>query len=328
MIKRFLLLAVVLLLNQTVARGQEWANKMFTARSHEFGSVAKASKQEFAFQFKNLYEEEVHVASVRSSCGCTTATISKDTLQTFETGEIIATYNTRSFDGNKSATITVTFDKPFYAEVQLEVSGYIRRDVVFNPGQVSFGTVDEGSPAEVKVDVAYAGRGDWEITDVRSANRHLEVELAETLREDGRVNYEMLVRLKPDAPVGYIQDQLTILTDDSSDKGFTLPVEGNVQPSLAVNPAQLFLGVIKPGETVTKKLVVRGKSPFVVTDVECTDESFDFTKPGDKPNTLQFVTVQFTAGEKAGSVTQKIVIKTDHNGGASATCTATATIAK
>ena len=107
-------------------------------------------------------------------------------------------------------------DAPYYAEVQLSINGYIRNDVVFQPGAVEFGAVDSGQGASVTVSVSYAGREDWEIDDVRSANENFEVELQEKLRSGGRVNYDMIVRLKPSAPPGYIHDQLLIVTNDSA----------------------------------------------------------------------------------------------------------------
>ena len=59
------------------ASGQEWAEKMFSVTSHNFGTVAKGSKTEFRFIYRNLYEEDVHVSSVRTSCGCTQPAITK-----------------------------------------------------------------------------------------------------------------------------------------------------------------------------------------------------------------------------------------------------------
>jgi hypothetical protein len=57
------------------AAGQQWAQKMFLkcndSLSHDFGVVARGSKAEYDFEFQNIFEEEVHVASVRSSCRCT-----------------------------------------------------------------------------------------------------------------------------------------------------------------------------------------------------------------------------------------------------------------
>ena len=136
---------VCLLLTLVPASAQEWATKMFNITSHDFGTVAKGSKAQFRFQIKNIYEEDAHIAGVRSSCGCTTPQITKSDLKTFETAEIVAEFNTRDFQGHKTATLTVTFDKPFHAVVELHIAGFIRSDVVLQPGFVDLGTVDLGT---------------------------------------------------------------------------------------------------------------------------------------------------------------------------------------
>jgi len=64
------------------AQAQEWAEKMFTARSYNFGNIARGAKAEYAFELTNLYLEDVHIASVRVTCGCTTPRIERDTLKT------------------------------------------------------------------------------------------------------------------------------------------------------------------------------------------------------------------------------------------------------
>jgi hypothetical protein len=302
---------------------QEWAVKMFKVTEHDFGSVARGSKAEFAFELENKYEEDIHVASVQSSCGCTSPTITKQVLKTWEKSQIIAKFNTRSFVGQRNATLTVVIDRPFYAEVQLAVSGYIRSDVVFNPGEINFGDVDQFQPAEVEVTVSYAGRSDWRIMDVRSANEHFEVELKEVTRENNRVDYRMLVRLAADAPAGHIEDQLTLVSDDTRLNLIPLAVHGRVVSPLSVSPASLFLGVVETGKSVSKQLVVRGKQPFKVVNVKCGDKCFKFeTSPDQKK--LHFIPVTFTAGEKPGKVTQHIEIATDL--GAVTHCVASATV--
>ena len=67
---------------------------MFAATSHDFGHVARGAKAEFAFELQNVYEEDIHILDVRTSCGCTTPTITKPTLKTWEKGSIVATLNT------------------------------------------------------------------------------------------------------------------------------------------------------------------------------------------------------------------------------------------
>jgi hypothetical protein len=298
---------------------------MFNATSHDFGSVARGAKAEFAFELVNCYKEEIHIAGVRSSCGCTTPVATKDTLKTWEKSEIVASLNTRSFSGQKNATITVTIDRPFPAEVQLSVSAYIRRDVVFAPGAVQFGSVEQGQPAEKTVEVSYAGRDDWRIVDVRSANSNFEVELNEKERGGGRVSYSMLVRLKDEAPAGYLVDQLTVVTNDRNMTNIPLPVEGRVAPALTVSPGSLVLGVLTPGQTVTKQLVVKGNKPFHILNIECSDPSFEF-EASQEAKALHLVPITFTGGAQGSKVAETIVIKTDLGGGCEASCKATATV--
>jgi len=301
---------------------QEWARKMFEVTSHDFGTVARGAKAEFEFKFKNLYEEDVHIAEVRTSCGCTTPRVTKETLKSLESAAIIATYNTRSFYGSKSATITVVIDKPYPAEVQLTVTGYIRSDVVFNPGSLSFGTVQQGSPAERNVKVTYAGRPDWRIADVRSTYGHVEVQLSEPDRSGNQTTYEMFVLLLPDAPAGLVNTELSIVTDDVSLKTFPLNLEANIVSPLTVSPSTLSLGVVKPGQTVTKQLLVRAKEPFKITGVECEDCIEAKISPESK--TLHIVPITYKAGTTTGTASHAIKIQTDI--GLTTACEANATI--
>jgi len=316
----------LLLAAATNTSAQDWAENMFKTTKHNFGTVARGSKQEFAFQFTNIYKEDIHVAGTRSTCGCATVKVKKDLLKTYETSEIVAVLNTSSYLGAKSSTITVIIDKPYYAEVQLTVSSYIRSDVVFTPGAVNFGSVGAGAGTETTINVAYVGRDDWEIVDVRSANEFFEVELEEDYRGGGKVTYTMLVRLKPGAPVGYIQDQLAIVTNDSGARTVSLPVEGRVISPLTVSPASLFLGVLKPGETAKKRLAVRANKPFRIVAVRCNNESFSFDEPTGTCKTLHFIHVEYTAAGDAGKVVEKIKIETDLGSGLSGECTATAMV--
>ena len=166
---------------------QEWADKMFETRSHDFGTIARAAKAEFAFELTNLYLEDVHIASVRASCGCTTPRIEKDTLKTYEKGAIIAHINSESFLGRQGATLTVTIDKPQYAEVQLQVKVYVYSDVLLEPSSVALGSVAQGTSAERTISVRYTGRSDWQIVEVKSNNPHLTGTVTETSRQGNQI---------------------------------------------------------------------------------------------------------------------------------------------
>ncbi len=301
---------LVVLSTAGLSHGQEWARKMFETSTHDFGNVARGSKVDYYFKFNNPFKEDVHIQDVRSSCGCTTPRFLKDTLKTYEESAIVAAFNTRTFLGHRNATITVVFDKPFYAEVQLQVSGYIRRDIVIHPGDVDLGTVDQGTPSEKKVSISYAGRDDWQILDVKSGSPYIETQLTERQRGGGQVAYDLSIFLKPDAPSGAINEQLVLLTNDERSPEVPLDVEGRVVADLTVSPASLLMGVLQPGQKATRQLVLKGKKPFRIIGVTCDDDSFEI-RTTDSAKPMHVIPITFVAGDKTGKVTQKIRIETD-----------------
>ena len=162
-------------------------------------------------------------------------------LKTGDTGYIVASFNTRTFQGEHSATLTLTVEWDDngvrrIGEGQVRVHGNIRSDVVFTPGAVKFESVDQGKRSEQQVRVTYAGRSDWKITDVRGASDDIEVELAESQRTSGRVAYDLIVRMKDNAPAGYFNEQLVLVTNDGSNPRIPLHVEGRVVPEISVAP--------------------------------------------------------------------------------------------
>jgi hypothetical protein len=321
----FVIGALLLSLFQAPVAAKEWARKMFDTLQHDFQTVARGAHAEYDFRLRNLYKEDIHIASVRSSCGCTTPTILKHTLKSWEYGAIRCKFNTRSFLGRKSATITVVIDQPFPAEVQLTVDGFIRQDVVLYPGSVNFGELDAGSSSEQRIKVSYAGRGDWNINEVKVPRDYYEVTFRELTRTDSRVDYEMLVRITGDAPPGFLNDQMVIVSNDRALAEFPFMIKGRVLPSITVSPSALSLGVLRPGQRVTKQLVVRSKREFEVTDVHCDGDCLSFKSPEGKKK-LHFIPVTFTAGDEPGNLAMKITIETDLGKGAIATCQATALV--
>ena len=284
---------------------------MFKDTEHNFGTVVRDGKTEYSFVFENLYLEDVHVASVSTSCGCTTPRIENPTIKTYEKGAIVAHFNTDTFSGQHGATVTVTIDKPYYAQVQLHVSGFIRTDVMVDPGSVQFGEVDQGTAFLQKVNVNYnGGSSNWKIVDVKSNNPHLKAEVAETNRNYGQANYALKVHLDDKAPVGYLNDQLTLVTSDN--QKIPVLVEGRIEPSVSVSPAALFMGVVQPGQKVTKQLVVKSKKPFKIVSITCDDKSFEFdTAKEDTAKPVHLVPVTFMAGEDLGKIVKTIKIQTD-----------------
>ena len=307
------------------ASGQNWAAKMFETTNHDFGSISRNAKTEHAFVLENIYEEDLHIASVRSSCGCTKPVIGKTSLKTWEKTEITALFNTRSFIGHKNAAITVTFDRPYYTEVQLMVKGHIRSDIVTEPGEVAFGEIESSTKREIPVRISYAGRGDWQIVDVRGKNDYLSVRMDPPQRRGNLVTYVLNVALSEKAPVGELHDELVVVTNDSIDNEFTLPLIGRVVPPITVAPSLIGLGDISAGQTKQQRFVVKGNKPFKIVDVTCPDSRFQF-KPDIESKAVHVVPFEFVTEaskdeKQLGDFKQTVLVKTDLGEAFVAECT-------
>lgn len=301
---------LIVLATSAVAGADDWAPKMFGARDHDFGTVARGATVEHKFVITNLYEEDVHIASVRSSCGCTKVSIAQRDVKTYEKTAVVAKFDTHAFLGSRSATLTVIIDRPYYAEVQLHVKGYIRSDVVLDPGGLDFGTVDAGTPVAKTVTVDYAGRGDWQIMGVKSGNPYITVDIIERNRTGGSVSYDLEFSLAEDAPVGYLNGQLTVMTNDHRATEFSVSIAGRVASEVSVSPRSLYFGTVQAGETATKKLVIKGKKPFRVVRVECDDDCFA-AEVSSETKRVHIVPVTFDASEGSGRMSSHLRIVTD-----------------
>jgi hypothetical protein len=296
---------------------EAWVTKMFSETKHDFGTVARGSDTVYKFPAKNIYKQDIELLSVRSSCGCTSPTIDKKTLKTGEIGYVTATFNTRStFTGVHGATLTVEVrwkDGNIWrkGETQLRVDGNIRGDVVFQPGAVKFDGVDQGTPAEQKVAVTYAGRSNWKLVDVRGASDALEVELTQTQRYTGRVAYDLLVRLKDNAAAGYFSEQLVLVTNDEVNPRIPIYVSGRIVPQISVSPESLMFNSVVQGEQVSKKCIVRGKTPFRIVAFMCDDEVCVKCTTDDQASERHIVDVVFDAKKDVGDVKIPIRITTD-----------------
>jgi hypothetical protein len=267
---------------------------MFTSTQHDFGAVARAAKTEYRFEFENKYTQPIHVRSVRTSCNCTTPIIETETVQPGQIGTILARFNTHSHIGKRQATVTVTFDQPQFSEVQLTVRGYIRTDVVFNPGEVDMGSISEGASKSQKIQIDYAGRGDWMIVGVTEPSKYIKTSLEEVSRAGGRIKYELTVGVEASAPVGPILTELVINTNDRNLKRVPIRVLGRVDATLNVKPSLVAMGDVKPGESVKKMLVVTGKKEFLVSDIVAKGFKIEF-EPSEKPKLVHTIPIQISA---------------------------------
>ena len=286
-----------------------WAQKMFDQRTIDFGVVARGSDAIARVKITNLYKQPVHITDVRTTCGCSAGKPTKTSLESLEEGFIEVTMDTRKFTRRKDSNVIITFDAPLHAEVRIPITAYIRTDVVFDPGSVAFGAVELGQEATRKIRLQYAGRDDWHVKEIHSRSESVVAKAVELTRGGGRVEYDIVVRLAPNAPVGPVREQLTVITDDQNSPHVPLLVEANVEADVMVTPAIVSLGVMKPGEAKQFNVVIKGKHPFQIDKIECDSETglFKVRLPQNAAQ-VHVLPMTITAPEKPGNIQEEFTV--------------------
>ena len=177
----------------------------------------------------------------------------------------------RKFTGPKTVSIYVSVGPQYTLTATLQVSANSRTDVVFNPGSVNFGVVASGQTPTQTIDVEYAGALDWKINSIAEHSLPLTVKLEELYRQAGQVvqvGYRLHLTLKSDAPVGTHRWELLLQTNDPGSPSLPALIEATIQAPLSVAPNPVVLGTLKPGEEVSRRVLVRGSKAFRIVSVE------------------------------------------------------------
>jgi hypothetical protein len=296
------------------ARAQQWAREMFDHTSHDFGTVARGAKVEHRFGVENVYLEDAHIKSAVASCGCTSPEVPAQILKTYNKAYVVAKIDTIHFDGQKDVTIKVEFDRPFFAEVQLHIHCFIRKDVVVEPGAVHFRTA-QATAAQQRVIVRYAGNPNWQILRIECGNPSISSKVTEIGRGNGVVTYELLVNLAADAKAGYSRDELNLVTNDANPRAQRVPVavESQVVAPVSVHPSPLIMEPVAAGKLenpVVRPLVIVSSSPFQITGATSTNPRFRCDLLPAAAATIQRLPVTFLGSAALGKIDTRIRIQT------------------
>ncbi|HUQ71431.1 MAG TPA: DUF1573 domain-containing protein [Planctomycetaceae bacterium] len=298
----------------TAASAQDplWAQKMFDRQSVDFGVVARGAVCSTRIVIKNIYQETIQITNVSTSCGCSAAKPSANQVLSGQEAYIEISMDTQRFMRKKDSAALVTLVEPtkgLRQEIRIPLSVYIRTDVVFTPGMVNFGAVEQGQESQRKITLAYAGRPDWEVKQIRSPKPYYKAEAVETSRGNGLANYDVIVTLLPDAPAGALREQLTLITNDLNNPEVPLPVEARVESEFTVQPPLWALGTVAAGTTKTTNVVIKGRKPFKIDKIECSnpDERFKVKLP-EEEKIVHVLPLTFTAPTAAGEVDELFTV--------------------
>lgn len=101
------------------------------------------------FRYENKTDKTIHIASVHTSCGCTTAGVKKNDVAPGEKGEITATFNIGDRTGLQQKQITVQTDDQKQPTTVLTLKAAIASPVELQPTFVFWQQGEEPKPKTI-----------------------------------------------------------------------------------------------------------------------------------------------------------------------------------
>ena len=102
-----------------------------TPKLFDFGEVSYGDVAEHTFTLKNLGDEDLEIKRVATSCACTTAKVTEETIAPGEETELQVIYDTGAMSGPhgmgyQERIIYVKSSDPVDPQVEVKISAYVR----------------------------------------------------------------------------------------------------------------------------------------------------------------------------------------------------------
>lgn len=293
----------------TVAAPQQ-AMTLFPRLRHDFGHVPRGTRCTVVFPIHNRRGVAVHIAEVRSGCGCVVGTPADMTLQPGQRSQLSVTLATAGYAGEKSDDLMVLLDQPRAEYITLNVKAIIHPEVQVSYGEIDLGRVRRGTDGVNTIQVQFAGATAYRILRVQARSPHVTATFKELYREAQRAGYQIVTRVSGNAPPGLLQDQLQCTIDHPAMPTFTLAVKAQIDQAFQVDPEAVFFGFVPLGKTLERTVRVRGDRPFRVTHFATTTRQVQVRAPGQaaREHTL---TVVLQTGKRVGNLRDEVTLHVD-----------------
>jgi hypothetical protein len=253
-----------------ISRGEEGeARLVIESPVHDFGDVNQGVFVRHVFPFRNAGGGDVRIGSVRAPCGCTAAVTS---------GAIAVSLDTGRFQGQKTKTVFVSTSDETHPVWDLTLTGYVTPKVAADPPVIYLGRIRPGAGATGEVHVLSTSGGSIEVADAAVENPLLDVSV-EQLSDGDKAARRVLVRVPPGMPSGRFNDRLRITITSPEPLKLDVPIFGNVEGDLLVEPHQVMFGSRVGGPKSTRELRVHnsGLEPISISEVRVPDFPLDYS---------------------------------------------------
>lgn len=223
--------------------------------TYDFGDAPQNDKVEYEFELENRGKKPLEISRVNPTCSCTVAEPAKKRLEPGEKTTVKATFNTQTFNGPVTKTLVVDSNDQTQPRFNLTISGRVSQAFRPSATEVNFGTLRKGTKfPEQQFDVLTAATMSSTLLDVQSDHPNVKAKFDRLPANSPAKGYRVTVTLEGQPPVGSLRGALTVITDLTSQKQFTVPFVAQIDGEVAMTPKQFSFAGLKAGETPSKEI--------------------------------------------------------------------------
>ena len=226
---------------------------------HDFGTVEQGDQVNHLFKFTNQGSRDLRIESVKTSCGCTAAVISSEVISPGQEGTISATFDTSRFFGERVKTVSVHSNDPLQPVTTLTLQGAITVEVAVEPAQLYLGRVRRGTNATHTIELLHDANKPITITEATVASSLVSLR-SEDLEKDGKKGKKLFVTLHKDAPLGRVSTDITVMTTSQRHPSLSIPVFGQIEGDMLIQPPQVSFGVVRKGDTKQHDISIKSRA--------------------------------------------------------------------
>lgn len=213
-------------------------------KEYDFGTVKQGTQVTREFKFQNRGDAELVITDIKTSCGCTAAVTSSNTIAPGQEGTLKVTFNSKGRSGPQTKTATVVSNDAENPRVAIRMTGKVEPGkeprIQVEPMKLDVGVVEPGGSVTRWITIANTGAADM-IVEGFSGRNNVSVKGAKAESKDTTIKPQGTLRIEvvatPQNSEGIYQGYLQI-RNNSSQRVVTVPVYGYVSDKYMLKPGR------------------------------------------------------------------------------------------
>jgi hypothetical protein len=207
--------------------GLSRAKISFSETIWDFGYVPKTGKVSHTYKIKNVGEDTLAIVKVRTTCGCTSAPLSKERLAPGEIADLEVVFDPTKVTVEQTSKKVQVFsndpNQPF-AEIKFNAKiGKSNSLVKVTPPNIDFDTISQGTGETQTLTIENISGEKLSLMRTEGPGENLELDLADRVLKPGE-SIQVEIKLKDNTPLGNLNASFTLDFECSKIVRVSVPV--------------------------------------------------------------------------------------------------------